>query len=185
MTEPYLAENQLTIVEIGDLKSLLTLDLSRNPISSLDIPEGLKISRLLLRSAELSSLNLSNLKSLIFLYIIDSKNLERLDLSNLPKLLQAFLDGENPGSSSLSNVTFGGNNDLALLSIKNGNFKSLDIKKLNLTRFYCEGNPGKNGKFTVAAKFNGSASSTENIPSNFTQKDWTYKGNTVSIIYKK
>lgn len=185
MTELYLAENQLTTVEIGDLKSLLTLDLSRNPISSLDIPEGLKISRLLLRSAELSSLNLSNLKSLIFLYIIDSKNLERLDLSNLPKLLQAFLDGENPGSSSLSSVTFGGNNDLALLSIKNGNFKSLDIKKLNLTRFNCEGNPGKNGKFTVAAKFNGSASSTENIPSNFTQKDWTYKGNTVSIIYKK
>ena len=52
-------------------------------------------------------------------------------------------------------------------------------------QFGCEGNPGKNGKFTVAAKFNGSASSTENIPSNFTQKDWTYKGNTVSIIYKK
>lgn len=68
---------------------------------------------------------------------------------------------------------------------KNGNFKSLDIKKLNLTRFFCEGNPGKNGKFTVAAKFNGSASSTKNIPSNFTQKDWTYKGSTVSIIYKK
>lgn len=185
MTELYLAENQLTTVEIGDLKSLLTLDLSRNPISSLDIPAGLKISRLLLRSAELSSLNLSNLKSLIFLYIIDSKNLERLDLSNLPKLHLAFLEGENPGSSSLSSVTFGGNNDLAILSIKNGNFKSFDISKLNLYRFFCEGNPGKNGKFTVAAKFNGSASSTENIPSNFTQKDWTYKGNTVSIIYKK
>ena len=133
MTELYLAENQLTTVEIGDLKSLLTLDLSRNPISSLDIPAGLKISRLLLRSAELSSLNLSNLKSLIFLYIIDSKNLERLDLSNLPKLHLAFLEGENPGSSSLSSVTFGGNNDLAILSIKNGNFKSFDISKLNFS----------------------------------------------------
>lgn len=185
MTELYLAENQLTTVEIGDLKSLLTLDLSRNPISSLDIPAGLKISRLLLRSAELSSLNLSNLKSLIFLYIIDSKNLERLDLSNLPKLHLAFLEGENPGSSSLSSVTFGGNNDLAILSIKNGNFKSFDISKLNLHRFFCEGNPGKNGKFTVTAKFNGSASSTENIPSNFTQTDWSYKGSPVSIIYRK
>ena len=185
MTELYLAENHLTTVEIGDLKSLLTLDLSRNPISSLDIPAGLKISRLLLRSAELSSLDLSNLKSLIFLYIIDSKKLERLDLSNLPKLLQVFLDGEKPGSSSLFSVTFGGNNDLALLSIKNGNFKSFDISKLNLYRFFCEGNPGKNGKFTVTAKFNGSASSTENIPSNFTQTDWSYKGSPVSIIYKK
>ena len=185
MTELYLTENQLATVEIGDLKSLLTLDLSRNPISSLDIPEGLKISRLLLRSAELSSLNLSNLKSLIFLYIIDSKNLERLDLSNLPKLHLAFLEGENPGSSSLSSVTFGGNNDLAILSIKNGNFKSFDISKLNLYRFFCEGNPGKNGKFTVTAKFNGSASSTENIPSNFTQTDWSYKGSPVSIIYRK
>ena len=156
-------------------KGLEELYCHNNALVELDLSKNRELVYLNCRSNALKTLKVAGLSKLGRFWCRDNA-LEELDLAgctglgNLDCAVNAIAELDVSPCPLLTEF----------MCEKNA-LTSLDISaNTALLRFYCSVNPGSGGTFPVTAWFDGG-----NVPSGFTNADWTYGGATVAPSYVK
>jgi len=113
------------------LTELVTLNLSDNLLTEIDLSNSIKIESFNAEKNNLSSLNFGEITSLKYLYL-ENNVLTEIDLSNFEDLIHFRADNNN-----LQNLNLSNNTNLTYLSIDNNKLSDLNIENLsNLQTLY-------------------------------------------------
>lgn len=169
------ANNELTTLDLSDCSLLTILYCWENKLATLILDGCSSLEEVWCFRNQLTTLDLSGCSSLGVLQCFDNR-LTTLDLSDCPLLgeLQCFRNQLT--TLNLSNCPI-----LTYLHCEYNQLTSLDISaNTRLAQLYCRFNAGDGSVFPITAWFD-----NENIPTGFARDEWTYKGHTITIDYRK
>jgi hypothetical protein len=118
----FMANNQLTTIDVRQNTGLWGLDVSKNNITSIQF--GSTLGQLTCINNQLTTLDLSNADALVSLDYSNNP-MEPLDLSMLPQLTDLGCSG-----TGLTSLDLSGNQNLFTLSCENNELTSLDLSGL-------------------------------------------------------